>query len=119
MEVAVCEGGVHGPVDGVETGGRVEAERAQVELLEQVQGLAHGRALRPGRELVDLDAAVARVKGLLDAHAPAREVGVGEEAALERTEATISRAMSPRLAATSFSSARRSWRRRPRRAACR
>jgi hypothetical protein len=45
-------------------------------------GLQHRRALYPGRELVDIDIAIARGHGLLDVHLPVREVLRGEQAAV-------------------------------------
>ena len=53
-----------------------------VEGLEDVQGLEHRGPLRPGLELVDVDAAIGRHHRLFDLHFPAREILQSDEPAL-------------------------------------
>ena len=82
VEVAVGEGHAHGLVDGVDGARGVVAHRLQVHVLEDVEGLEHRRALGPDRELVDVDALVRGLDGLLELHLPAGEILLREEPAL-------------------------------------
>ncbi len=82
VEVAIGEREVHRLVHRVDVARAVVAHRLQVEVLEQVERLQQRRSLRPGVELVDLDASIAGVQRLLDQRLPLREVGFGDEAAL-------------------------------------
>jgi hypothetical protein len=60
----------------------VVAHRAQIEVLEDVERLQQHGPLRPGVELVDVDAAVAGGERLLYPGLPLREVLGRDEAAL-------------------------------------
>ena len=81
VEVAVGEGEVHRLVEGVDVPGRVVAHSPQIGVLQDVQCLEHDGSLHPGRQLVDVDAAVVRAHRFLDVDLPAVEVGHRHEPA--------------------------------------
>ncbi len=60
----------------------VVAHRLEVEVLQDVERLEQRRSLHPAVQLVDVDAAVVGVRGLLEFDAPAREVLLRDQAAL-------------------------------------
>ena len=82
IEVAVGEGQVHGLIDGVDVARGVVAHGLEIDVLQDVERLQHGRPLRPGVELVDVDPLVCRADRLLEAHLPARQVFLGDQPAL-------------------------------------
>ncbi len=82
IEIAIGEGQVHGLIDGVDVARGVVAHGLEIDVLQDVERLQHGRSLRPDVELVDVDSLVGGADRLLDAHLPARQVLLGDQAAL-------------------------------------